>query len=284
MAQIKDYNFITIPGWMRTRLNLKGSDLLIVALIYGFSQDGEAWFTGTLGYIAEWVGLDKSNVRIRLIKLVERGILIKNDVEQYPGVKRCYYKFQMPEESTEVAPVNTPGGCGSSTCGGRVEHEGGIGETPNNIYNNIGNINILEKENILKEKESVSKNSNSGEKEKSCAKKEKAIPAQEDFTPIPEAVELVEWTKENAPTVMKMKNPLTVMQADLLIRDGYRVSQLKDTLSSMHNWNPLVQKNRSAYLTIKKWIAKEIRNGYNNRQNTDRGRLDCPVYGDGTEF
>nr|DAI57620.1 MAG TPA: hypothetical protein [Caudoviricetes sp.] len=34
MSEIKDENFTTIQGWMLNRLNLKGNELIIYAIIY----------------------------------------------------------------------------------------------------------------------------------------------------------------------------------------------------------------------------------------------------------
>ena len=51
---MKDTNFISIQGWMRTELNLSGNELLVYAIIYGFSQDGESKFTGSRQYLADW--------------------------------------------------------------------------------------------------------------------------------------------------------------------------------------------------------------------------------------
>ena len=36
MAKIKNENFIAIQGWMINELQLKGNDLIVYALIYGF--------------------------------------------------------------------------------------------------------------------------------------------------------------------------------------------------------------------------------------------------------
>ena len=36
MSEIKDENFIMIQGWMVNMLNLKGNELLVYAIIYGF--------------------------------------------------------------------------------------------------------------------------------------------------------------------------------------------------------------------------------------------------------
>lgn len=77
MSAVKDNNFITIQGWMRTQLNLKGNELLIYALIYGFSQDGESRFKGSRKYIADWCGCSMNTVDRSLGSLVNKGLLAK---------------------------------------------------------------------------------------------------------------------------------------------------------------------------------------------------------------
>ena len=54
MSKVKEENYISISGWMVTRLGLKGNELLVYAIIYGFSQDDETMFTGSLQYLADW--------------------------------------------------------------------------------------------------------------------------------------------------------------------------------------------------------------------------------------
>ena len=39
---VKNENFYTVFGWMLNELNLRGSDLVVYAIIYSFSQDGES--------------------------------------------------------------------------------------------------------------------------------------------------------------------------------------------------------------------------------------------------
>lgn len=77
MSAVKDNNFIAIQGWMRTKLNLKGNGLLIYALIYGFSQDGESRFKGSRKYIAEWCGCSLDTVDRTLNSLVSKGLVAK---------------------------------------------------------------------------------------------------------------------------------------------------------------------------------------------------------------
>ena len=37
---MKDENYIVLQGWMINKLNLKGNELTVYALIYGYSQNG----------------------------------------------------------------------------------------------------------------------------------------------------------------------------------------------------------------------------------------------------
>lgn len=84
-------NYITIQGWMRTKLNLKGVDLMVFAIIYGFSQDGQSVFSGTASYLAEWTGESRRNIMRVLQKLVKDGLLVKID-KIVNGVKLVDYK------------------------------------------------------------------------------------------------------------------------------------------------------------------------------------------------
>ena len=46
MSKIKNENYVVIQGWMVNELNLKGNDLMVYAIIYGFTQ-----ITGQLFHI-----------------------------------------------------------------------------------------------------------------------------------------------------------------------------------------------------------------------------------------
>lgn len=77
---MKDENFIQIAGWMINKLHLSGNDLVVYALLYGFSQDGRSEFCGTLEYIAEWLQIsDRTALRI-INKLVDDGLVTKRAV------------------------------------------------------------------------------------------------------------------------------------------------------------------------------------------------------------
>lgn len=88
-------NYITIIGWMRNELGLKGNELLVYALIYGFSQDGDSEFNGSVAYIAEWTGSTKQTVHNALKALCEKR-LIEKKVITNKGVRYCTYRTILP--------------------------------------------------------------------------------------------------------------------------------------------------------------------------------------------
>lgn len=89
---IEDTNYFCVQGWMRNRLGLKGNELTVYAIIYGFSQDGEGAYSGSIKYIQEWLGIkSKQTVYSTINGLVEKGFIEKIE-EKRNGVKFCSYK------------------------------------------------------------------------------------------------------------------------------------------------------------------------------------------------
>ncbi len=82
--------YIVVQEFMVRDLHLKGNDLLVYAIIYGFSQDGEQAFSGSLGYLAEWTSSTKQGIMKNLNNLIERN-LIKKTEENKNGVRNCKY-------------------------------------------------------------------------------------------------------------------------------------------------------------------------------------------------
>lgn len=87
---IKNENYITIQGFMVNELHLKGNELLVYAIIFGFSQAKDQRFTGSLQYLAEWTNSTKQGVLKNLKSLVEKGYIIKEE-KIFNGVKFCEY-------------------------------------------------------------------------------------------------------------------------------------------------------------------------------------------------
>lgn len=123
--------YIVIQDWMISDLQLKGNELLTYALIYGFSQDGESEFKGSLKYISEFLGVSKRTAQRSIENLVDRGIVEKR-VEEISGVKFNRY---MAHEKADT-PID------KMTTGYRQNDHGGIDKmTTNNtnIYNTNNN-------------------------------------------------------------------------------------------------------------------------------------------------
>lgn len=92
---VKPDNYVMLLGWMRTELNLKGNELNLYAIIYGFTQDGETEFSGSIRYMQEWLGVEsKQTVLNTLEKLMDKG-LVQKRTEVENGVKRNYYRASL---------------------------------------------------------------------------------------------------------------------------------------------------------------------------------------------
>ena len=92
---------------MITRLKLKGNELLVFALIHGFSQDGKSRFKGSLKYLIEWTGLDKTTIIKILKSLVEKRYIHKFEYEKNK-VRFCEYSTNYWEALEWLENPTTP--------------------------------------------------------------------------------------------------------------------------------------------------------------------------------
>lgn len=65
-----------IYWWMVNELDLKGSELMVYALIHSYCEKGNG-IECTQKEIAEAIGLTRSNANITINKLVKKGLLSK---------------------------------------------------------------------------------------------------------------------------------------------------------------------------------------------------------------
>lgn len=125
-------SFITIQAFMVNDLHLKGNELLIYAIIWGFSQDGESEFTGSLQYLADWCNTSKQTVISALQSLCEKQLILKN-VEVKNNIRLCTYKTSMVFKNLEQGIQN-------SLMGYSKKFNGGIQNSlPNNITDILDN-------------------------------------------------------------------------------------------------------------------------------------------------
>lgn len=104
---IKRENYINIQGFMVTDLGLKGNELLIYAIIYGFSQEESSKYSGSLQYLADWTNTSKQTVINCLNGLIEKDLIEKNEVFKN-NVKFCEYHskiFNTPIQNFLIPPI-----------------------------------------------------------------------------------------------------------------------------------------------------------------------------------
>jgi hypothetical protein len=89
-SKVRNENYVVIQGFMVNEMKLKGNELLVYAIIYGFSQEEGQVFSGSLQYLADWTNSTKQGVTKNLKSLVEKGYIAKND-KYINGVKFCEY-------------------------------------------------------------------------------------------------------------------------------------------------------------------------------------------------
>lgn len=92
---------------MRTELNLKGNELLLYALIYGYTENSEHHcYYGTIEYMMEWLGASEKTVHTTINKLISKGLLEKTIMGSQKVGNRCYYKanraVKITDQSVEI--------------------------------------------------------------------------------------------------------------------------------------------------------------------------------------
>lgn len=146
---ISDGNYITIQGWMRTELNLSGNELIVYAIIYGFSQNKQGEFTGSAQYLADWVGCTKRTVTTILRKFVDEELVKKTVVQLDNNSKRVSYQANVGVGKNFLGGEKISQGVGKNFLGGRknfprggekISHNININNNTNNNHRDINNV------------------------------------------------------------------------------------------------------------------------------------------------
>jgi predicted transcriptional regulator len=93
---MKNENYFVVHGWMRNELHLRNKELLVYAIIYGFSQVPGTKYTGSLKYLYESCGVSKSTILRILQSLCSRGLLTK-ETKNINGITVNDYAAVIPE-------------------------------------------------------------------------------------------------------------------------------------------------------------------------------------------
>ncbi len=87
---IKDGSFVIIHSWMISELNLKNTELIIYACIYGFTASNGS-FSGSHSFLADFANCSRRQVINCLVSLIKKGFVNKQE-EILNGVKFCSYE------------------------------------------------------------------------------------------------------------------------------------------------------------------------------------------------
>lgn len=109
MSNVHNHNYITIQGWMINELHLSGTELMVYAIIYGFSQDDGSVFSGSRQYLADWCNCTTRCIQTVLNNLVDAKLLTKYEYTKN-NVKFCEYvanftpseKSSLPSEKSSL--------------------------------------------------------------------------------------------------------------------------------------------------------------------------------------
>ena len=85
MSLFKNQNFYTVHGWMINVLDLDKVDLVVFAIIYGFSQTHGNMFTGSCQYLADATNMCKSSIYRSLEQLTKKKYINKYSITNNDG-------------------------------------------------------------------------------------------------------------------------------------------------------------------------------------------------------
>ena len=140
MGKVKNDNYYVTYGWMVNELGLRGNELQIFALIYGFSQSNKQ-FNGSISYLAEWIGGRRATAQAVLDRLVKKGLITKEtNSSGTPNVYKINVNLYGNRTPTCTETVHPLYGNRTPTCTETV-HNNYIN---NNIDNNIYSTTTIE--------------------------------------------------------------------------------------------------------------------------------------------
>lgn len=104
---MKNGDYITILAPMVSELKLSGNNLIIFALIHGFTKDDNHKFNGSIDFICKWTNLSRPTV-IETLSWLTRSGFINKEEQTINNVKVCFYTTNYEsilEGSKEILPV-----------------------------------------------------------------------------------------------------------------------------------------------------------------------------------
>ena len=122
--EVKSDSYVNIQAFMVNELHLSGNALIIYAVIYGFSQDGKSWFTGSRAYLAAWCQASKSTVSRNLDALCADGLIERRE-HVTDGVLLVDYRAVRGTQNAQGGTQNAQG-CTQNAQGCTQNEQGGV--------------------------------------------------------------------------------------------------------------------------------------------------------------
>ena len=146
-VKINEKVFFVVHAWMVTQLNLRTVERDVYAIIYGYSQDEDSDFHGSLEYLSQLTGYSRNSICTALKSLVEKDLIIKTESINN-NIKSCRYKAK------NVQAVCTGNNDSvQDTCIEKAKSVQAVctnNKNINNIDNNTNNINIISRKSTKK--------------------------------------------------------------------------------------------------------------------------------------
>ncbi|SEO81588.1 conserved phage C-terminal domain-containing protein [Denitrobacterium detoxificans] len=111
---LPDNAYMVIQSFMRDELHLAKTELLVYAVIHGFSQGGDGRFVGTNEFLSEWTGASERSVKAAVGSLCGKGLVEKGQAIidgksvrtlKAMGVQKLHPVQKLPLEGAEIAPT-----------------------------------------------------------------------------------------------------------------------------------------------------------------------------------
>ena len=135
-----------IHDFMTEQLHLKGTELLLYALVYNFSQDGNGCFYGTADYAAKKVNCTRRSIVSTFASLVESGLLSRSN-GYHNGRQTIDYVALVPGACEKLAQCEnfSQQVCKNITEGVKEVHTDNLNDSLNDNQNHIQTTRAQEK-------------------------------------------------------------------------------------------------------------------------------------------
>ena len=199
----------------------------------------------TLSELSEMAGLSLQKLRTCLDRLKSTREITCESTHFGTIVTICKYaEYQCPDEDEQQAEQHTDQQT-SNTPATRQQHASNTPEASLPISSSTKSKHIQEGKKVKKEISPIGD-----------IKKE----SPDGVLPLPSTNEkylhFQEWIGKNAPRVARLEKPITEEQYEKL-RAEFTGEEMKEILTQMNNYKPLLSKYVSAYDTCRTWLTRE---------------------------